>query len=99
MSAAITTAVRRISDNLGVAVLGSTITARTRAPGRPGLTTARHPVWWIRATGGLLITAIGLTATTARGTRQHPNLTARQLTATAPREVHTAHSPPRNPPR
>ncbi|WP_329352843.1 hypothetical protein OG226_48510 [Streptomyces sp. NBC_01261] len=45
MSAAITTAVRQISDNLGVAVLGSTITARTRAPGRPGLATARHPVW------------------------------------------------------
>ncbi|MEV8541158.1 hypothetical protein [Streptomyces sp. NPDC051572] len=99
MSAAITTTVRQIGNNLGVAVPGSIITARTRAPGRPGLATASHPGWWILATGGLLITAIGLLTTTARGTRQHPNLTARQLSATASGAVHTAPFPPRNPPR
>ena len=66
VSAAITTTGRQVGNNLGVAVLGSIVTARTRAPGGAGFATASHPGWWILATGGLVITAIGLATTTAR---------------------------------
>ena len=66
VSAAITTTGRQVGNNLGVAVLGSIVTARTRVPGGAGFATASHPGWWILATGGLVITAIGLATTTAR---------------------------------
>ncbi|MFI6541652.1 MFS transporter [Streptomyces prunicolor] len=66
VSAAITTTGRQVGNNLGVAVLGSIVTARTRAPGGAGFATASHPGWWILATGGLVITATGLATTTAR---------------------------------
>ncbi|WP_405952986.1 MFS transporter [Streptomyces prunicolor] len=66
VSAAITTTGRQVGNNLGVAVLGSIVTARTRAPGGAGFATASHPGWWILAVGGLVITAIGLATTTAR---------------------------------
>ncbi|MDV7216838.1 MFS transporter [Streptomyces prunicolor] len=66
VSAAITTTGRQVGNNLGVAVLGSIVTARTRAPGGAGFATASHAGWWILTTGGLLIAAIGLATTTAR---------------------------------
>ena len=66
VSAAITTTGRQVGNNLGVAVLGSIVTARTRVPGGAAFATASHPGWWILATGGLVITAIGLATTTAR---------------------------------
>lgn len=79
VSAAITTTGRQIGNNLGVAVLGSIVTARTHTPGGPGLTAASHPGWWILATGGLVITATGLATTTARATA-----TARRVAARFP---------------
>jgi predicted MFS family arabinose efflux permease len=77
VSAAITTTGRQIGNNLGVAVLGSIVTARTRASGGAGFATASHPGWWILATGGLLITAIGLVTTTARATATAGRVAAR----------------------
>ena len=43
---------RQVGNNLGVAVLGSIVTARTRAPDGAGFATASHPGWWILATAG-----------------------------------------------
>jgi EmrB/QacA subfamily drug resistance transporter len=68
VSAAITTTGRQIGNNLGVAVLGSIVAARTRAPGRAGFAAAGHPGWWILAASGLVIAAIGLVTTTRRAT-------------------------------
>ncbi|MEZ0094464.1 MFS transporter [Streptacidiphilus sp. EB129] len=68
VSAAITTTGRQIGNNLGVAVLGSIVTARTRAPGHAGFAAASHPGWWLLAAGGLAIAVIGLATTTRRAT-------------------------------
>ncbi|MEV6113909.1 MFS transporter [Streptomyces sp. NPDC052109] len=68
VSAAITTTGRQIGNNLGVAVLGAIVTARTRVPGHAGIATAGHPGWWILAAGGLVIASIGLATTTNRAT-------------------------------
>jgi len=66
VSAAITTTGRQIGNNLGVAVLGSIIAARTGSPHHAALATASHPGWWLLAASGLLIAAIGLATTTPR---------------------------------
>jgi len=68
VSAAITTTGRQVGNNLGVAVLGSIVAVRTRAPGGGGFTAASHPAWWILAASGLLIAAMGLATTTRRAT-------------------------------
>ncbi|WP_280671502.1 MULTISPECIES: MFS transporter [unclassified Kitasatospora] len=68
VSAAITTTGRQVGNNLGVAVLGAIVTARTRAPGHAGFATASHPGWWILAASGVLIAAIGLVTTTRHAT-------------------------------
>ncbi|MEV0479676.1 MFS transporter [Streptomyces sp. NPDC050508] len=77
VSAAITTTGRQVGNNLGVAVLGSVVTARTRTPGGAGFATASHPGWWILATSGLVIAAIGLVTTTARATATAGRVAAR----------------------
>ncbi|MGW0829299.1 MFS transporter [Streptomyces prunicolor] len=77
VSAAITTTGRQVGNNLGVAVLGSIVTARTRAPGGAGFATASHAGWWILATGGLVITATGLATTTARALATAARVAAR----------------------
>ncbi|MEY9871672.1 EmrB/QacA subfamily drug resistance transporter [Streptacidiphilus sp. MAP12-33] len=68
VSAAITTTGRQVGNNLGVAVLGSIVAARSGAASRADFTAASHPGWWLLAAGGLLITVIGLAATTRRAT-------------------------------
>jgi len=68
VSAAITTTSRQIGNNLGVAVLGSIVTARTHAPGHAGFAAAGRPGWWILAAGGLVIASLGLVTTTRRAT-------------------------------
>jgi EmrB/QacA subfamily drug resistance transporter len=88
VSAAITTTGRQIGNNLGVAVLGSIVAARTRAPGRAGFAAAGHPGWWILAASGLVIAAIGLVTTTRRKTSARSRRT--NLSA-----VHTASELPR----
>ncbi|MEY9961994.1 EmrB/QacA subfamily drug resistance transporter [Streptacidiphilus sp. MAP12-16] len=77
VSAAITTTGRQVGNNLGVAVLGSIVTARTRAPGHAGFTAASHPGWWILAASGLVIAAMGLAATTRRATATATRVAAR----------------------
>ncbi|MFJ1709073.1 MFS transporter [Kitasatospora sp. NPDC088346] len=87
VSAAITTTGRQVGNNLGVAVLGSIVAARTRTPGHAGFTAASHPGWWTLAAGGLLIAALGLAITTRRATWVAARIPADRVTApdTAPR--------------
>lgn len=77
VSAAITTTGRQVGNNLGVAVVGSIVTARTRAPGHAGFAAASHPGWWILAASGLVIAAIGLATTTNRATATATRVAAR----------------------
>ncbi|MER5347654.1 MFS transporter [Streptomyces mirabilis] len=77
VSAAITTTGRQVGNNLGVAVLGSIVTARSQAPGRAGFAVASHPGWWILTGCGLLIAAIGLATTTRRATATATRVAAR----------------------
>jgi hypothetical protein len=68
VSAAITTTGRQVGNNLGVAVLGSIVTARTQGPGHAGLAVASHLGWWTLAGCGVVIAATGLATTTRRAT-------------------------------
>ncbi|MFI6402552.1 MFS transporter [Streptomyces sp. NPDC050548] len=77
VSAAITTTGRQVGNNLGVAVLGAIVTARTRSPGRAGFAAASHPAWWILTACGLLIALTGLVTTTPRATATAARVAAR----------------------
>lgn len=60
VSAGIATTARQVGSGLGVAVLGSIV-------GRgEDFTIASHAGWWILAAGGVLITVLGVLATTGR---------------------------------
>jgi len=87
VSAAITTTGRQVGNNLGVAVLGAIVSARTQAPGRAGFAAASHPAWWILTACGLLITVMGLATTTPRATA-----TAARVAARFPTDPATASS-------
>ena len=67
VSAAVTTTGRQIGNSLGVAVLGSIVTAHTHNEAREGFAPASHPAWWILAGCGALIAALGI-LTTGRAT-------------------------------
>lgn len=90
VSAAITTTGRQIGNNLGVAVLGAIVSARTPAPGHAGFAAASHPGWWLLAASGLLIAAIGLATTTNWATA-----TATRVATRFPTEPTTTSSTPR----
>lgn len=90
VSAAITTTGRQIGNNLGVAVLGAIVSARTPAPGHAGFAAASHPGWWLLAASGLLIAAIGLATTTNWATA-----TATRVATRFPVEPITTSSTPR----
>ena len=77
VSAAITTTGRQIGNNLGVAVLGAIVTARTRGLGHAGFAAAAHPGWWALSGCGLVIAAIGLATTTRRATATAARVAAR----------------------
>ncbi|WP_019069498.1 MFS transporter [Streptomyces hokutonensis] len=84
VSAAITTTGRQVGNNLGVAVLGAIVTARTQSPGRAGFAAASHPAWWILTACGLLIAVMGLATTTPRATATAARVAARFPTDPAP---------------
>ncbi|MFC1433764.1 MFS transporter [Streptacidiphilus sp. N1-3] len=84
VSAAITTTARQIGNSLGVAVLGSIVTAHARGPLHQGFTSASHLAWWILAGCGALIAALGILTTTARATAGAARIAAR---FPAPRSV------------
>jgi MFS family permease len=77
VSAAITTTGRQIGNSLGVAVLGSIVTAHARSPIRTGFTTASHVGWWILVGCGALIAALGVLATTGRAAATAARIAAR----------------------
>jgi EmrB/QacA subfamily drug resistance transporter len=77
VSAAITTTARQIGNSLGVAVLGSIITAHAHGSLRGGFTAAAHPAWWILAGSGGLISALGIVTTTGRATAGAARIAAR----------------------
>jgi EmrB/QacA subfamily drug resistance transporter len=56
VSAAVTTTGRQVGNSLGVAVLGSVVTAHVHT----GFATASHLAWWILAGCGAVIVALGL---------------------------------------
>jgi EmrB/QacA subfamily drug resistance transporter len=66
VSAAITTTGRQIGNSLGVAVLGSTVTAHAIGSAPGGFAAASHPAWWLVAGCGALIAAFGVLTTTGR---------------------------------
>lgn len=77
VSAAITTTGRQVGNNLGVAVLGSIVAARTHGPGHAGFAAASHLGWWVLAGCGLVIAAIGLATTTRRAAATAARVAAR----------------------
>ncbi|MEY9844591.1 EmrB/QacA subfamily drug resistance transporter [Streptacidiphilus sp. BW17] len=77
VSSAITTTARQVGNNLGVAVLGAIVAARTRAPVHAGFAAASHAGWWTLAVCGLVIAVTGLAATTRRATATAARVAAR----------------------
>ncbi|MDI5962757.1 MFS transporter [Streptantibioticus silvisoli] len=77
VSAAITTTARQIGNSLGVAVLGSIVTAHTHGPLRTGFTAAGHTAWWSLAGCGALIVLLGILTTTGRATAGAARIAAR----------------------
>ncbi|MFC1407017.1 MULTISPECIES: MFS transporter [Streptacidiphilus] len=93
VSAAITTTGRQVGNNLGVAVLGSIVAARTAGAGHAGLAAASHPGWWILAASGLLIAATGLAITTRRATATATRVATRFPTDPVPPAVSAPSTP------
>jgi len=77
MSAAIATTGRQFGNSLGVAVLGSIVTAHTGGPIRVEFTPASHTGWWIVAGCGTLIAALGILTTTGSATASAARIAAR----------------------
>jgi EmrB/QacA subfamily drug resistance transporter len=86
VSAAVTTTGRQIGNSLGVAVLGSIVTAHTHSEVRNGFTDASHPAWWILSGCGALIAALGILTTTVRATSAAARIAARFTVTTATAE-------------
>jgi EmrB/QacA subfamily drug resistance transporter len=66
VAAAVASTSRQVGSSLGVAVVGSIVTAQVHGPMRDGFTGASHIGWWIIAGCGALITALGILSTTKR---------------------------------
>jgi EmrB/QacA subfamily drug resistance transporter len=84
VSAAITTTGRQIGNSLGVAVLGSVVTAHAGGSIR-GFAAASHIGWWVLAGCGALVAALGVWTTTGRATATAVRTTARFTAEAAPR--------------
>jgi EmrB/QacA subfamily drug resistance transporter len=91
VSAAITTTGRQIGNSLGVAVLGAIVSARSRAAGATGFTTASEPGWWILAGCGVVIAVLGIVTTTSRAASSAARVTARFPAESAPPTGDAAH--------
>ncbi|MCW2943705.1 MAG: EmrB/QacA subfamily drug resistance transporter [Actinoallomurus sp.] len=88
--AAVTTTGRQVGNSLGVAVLGSVVTAHARGPIRAGFTEASHIGWWVLAGCGALIAALGIWTTTGRATATTTRIRARFPAEPAPPTAPTA---------
>ncbi|MEY9948974.1 MFS transporter [Kitasatospora sp. GAS1066B] len=65
VAAAVASTSRQVGQSLGVAVIGTVVTAAVVAPLATGFAPASHAGWWIIACLGLVITLLGLITTTA----------------------------------
>ncbi|WP_329563742.1 MFS transporter [Kitasatospora sp. NBC_01266] len=65
VAAAVASTSRQVGQSLGVAVLGTVVTAAVVAPFDTGFAPASHAAWWIIAGLGATITLLGLLTTTA----------------------------------
>ena len=66
VAAAVASTSRQVGNSLGVAVVGSIVTAQVHGPMRDGFTGASHVGWWILVGCGVLITTLGILTTTTR---------------------------------
>ncbi|HEX3787201.1 MAG TPA: MFS transporter [Pseudonocardiaceae bacterium] len=74
VSAAIASTGRQIGNSLGVAVLGSLVTAHLTGG---GFTVASQVGWWVLAGCGVLVAALGVLTTTRRATASATRIAAR----------------------
>ncbi|MFN8111771.1 MAG: MFS transporter [Solirubrobacterales bacterium] len=77
VASAIATTSRQVGQTLGVAIAGAVISAAA-ASGASGVAALYPPVWWLLAAGGVLVTLLGLLATTGRASAT-ARATARRL--------------------
>jgi MFS family permease len=63
VAAAVASTSRQAGNTLGVAVIGSVVTARIHGPLALGLPPATHAGWWIMAACGLVVLGLGMLST------------------------------------
>ncbi|AHH95850.1 MFS transporter [Kutzneria albida] len=85
-AAAVASTSRQVGSSLGVAVLGSVVTARVTGPLATGLPEASHLGWWIMAGCGVLVLALGI-LTTGRWARRTAERAAAHLSPEQPKVV------------
>jgi EmrB/QacA subfamily drug resistance transporter len=69
VAAAVASTSRQVGQTLGVAVIGSVVTARMHGPMHAALPEATHAGWWILAGCGLTVLALGMLTTGRYATR------------------------------
>jgi hypothetical protein len=67
VAAGIASTSRQVGQVLGVAIMGSVLSANLHGPLRSGFTEAVHPGWWIIVACGLAVIVLALIATGRRG--------------------------------
>jgi hypothetical protein len=67
VAAGIASASRQVGQVLGVAVVGSVLTANLHGPLRSGFAAATRPGWWIIAACGFAVIVLALVTTSQRG--------------------------------
>ncbi|GAA0606651.1 MFS transporter [Kutzneria viridogrisea] len=85
-AAAVASTSRQVGSSLGVAVLGSVVTARVTGPLATGLPEASHLGWWVMAGCGVLVLALGI-LTTGRWARRTAERAAAHLSPEQPKVV------------
>ena len=69
VAAAIVSTGRQVGQTLGVAVVGSIVSANLRGPLNTGLPSASRPAWLLIAAGGIAVVALGMLTTSDRAGR------------------------------
>jgi EmrB/QacA subfamily drug resistance transporter len=90
VSAAISSTGRQVGNSLGVAVLGSIVSAHGTEPGAgTGFTSASHIGWWVVVGCGLVIASLGALTTTRRAVATAERVGARFGAEDLPKPVRT----------
>jgi EmrB/QacA subfamily drug resistance transporter len=85
VAAAVASTSRQVGQTLGVAVIGSILGSSAAVVAGPGLTAASHPAWWVVASCGVVVLALGVI-----GTSQWALRTARRAASELQAEAPTA---------